>query len=355
MIKKNHTHDPQQKLLADDGYACLGTQISFVAGQAKAANAQLALAAMASDEISSPTLVRAAKNMRISPQKTKITKITKRTKISDFEFMTRLAELPKRGIARTSSYILSFSNIANSLHLPYQVALDVFSNGRAYSQIGEEHAAILMGFQLHSHKDVRGSDGFHTEPGTGKKLLVSVKSAARSSVKFQLSVYTGGGRPACTEQNLLDSIALAHSIVVVDIQSFPNVRITEFPAQCATDWVKAKILSPNGFSAERFYLACGASCSSIEMGAYDFSKEFEALSKANSQAEKDHLASCAPFNPNPFVPSLSLLDAVSAAKAKADRAIKKSLAKIGSPTRCELSKPKPALTVPKTKNKIGRP
>lgn len=343
MREKNKTDENPPNALAASGDTSMDRDISFVAGEAVSANTKLALAAMAADEISSATLARAAKGMRDNK------KSAKRSKLGDIEFMDRLSELPKRGSARSTTYSLSFSKIANSLHLPYQVALDVFSNARAYSQIGEEHAAILMGFELHSHKDVRGSDGFREEPATGQKLLVSVKSAARSSVKFQLSVHTGGGRPACTEQNLLDSIALAHSIVVVDVRGLPQVRITEFPAQCATDWVKAKILSPNGFSAERFYLACGASCASIDMGDHDFSKELEALSKANAQAEKEHLASATPMNPNPFVPSKPLLDAVAAAKAKAERATKKALAKIGSPMRCGLSKRKARAHGPKGK------
>jgi hypothetical protein len=199
--------------------------------------------------------------------------------------------------------------------------LSVFSNGRAFSQIGEEHAAILMGFDLHEHKDKPGTDGFRVDPSNGAKLLVSVKSAARTSVKFQLSVYTGAGR-SCTEQLLLDSIEQAATIVVVDVRHLPEVRITEFPAQCAVDWVRAKILTPAGMSAERFYLACGASCSTVNLGAHDFSRELEALAKANAAAEKAHLAAQAPAQANPFIPSAAFLASAVAKPAKATKPAK---------------------------------
>ena len=246
-------------------------------------------------------------------------------RIPNSEFAKILAKLPKRGEARSTRYALPFADIANNLGLPYATALAVFSNGRAFSQIGEEHAAILMGFELHHHKDVRGSDGFREDPKSGAKLLISVKSAARANVKFQLSVYTGAGR-TCTLANLIDSIEQSDSIVVVDVRELPHVRITEFPAQCALDWIDAGILSPSGMTPERFYLSCAASCSRVVQGHHDFSKELHALAKANAEAEKEHLLrreqmDCA----DPFVPSAAFQASVAkATKAKPAKAKPKS-------------------------------
>lgn len=239
-----------------------------------------------------------------------------------------LATLPKRGPAKTTTYALPFANIANCLGLPFETAIELFSNGRAYSQIGEEHAAVMMGFSLHAHKDVRGTDGFRLDPATGAKLLVSVKSAAKTNVKFQLSSHTGAGR-ACSEQDLLDSISQAATIVVVDVRHLPHVRITEFPAQCAVDWISAKILSPSGMSAERFYLACGASCSAIVSGVHDFSRELAELAKANAEAEKARAAANPPPPENPFFPSADFLAAIK--PRKASRAKKAFTPIIGSP------------------------
>ena len=230
-------------------------------------------------------------------------------RMGNTQLAAALGSLPKRGAAKTTTYSLPFAQIATCFGLPFDTALALFSNGRAFSQIGEEHAAIMMDFTLHAHKDVRGTDGFRLDHATGSKLLVSVKSAAKTNVKFQLSAHTGAGR-ACSEQDLLDSIAQAATIVVVDVRHLPQIRITEFPSECAADWIAAGILSPSGMSAERFYLACGASCSAVISGSHDFSLELAALAQANAAAERARAASASAPPANPFVPSASFLASV---------------------------------------------
>jgi hypothetical protein len=289
------------------------------AGELSAASSRMAAAAMAQHEVGGPALALAATRQRANPLRPQTQDKARAKRIPNSEFARILAALPRRGEAQSTRYALPFADIANSLGLSYSTTLAVFSNGRAFSQIGEEHAAILMGFELHHHKDVRGTDGFRTDPKTGAKLLVSVKSAARANVKFQLSVYTGAGRK-CSPANLLDSINQADTIVVVDVRQLPHVRITEFPAQCAVDWIEAGILSASGMTAERFYLACGASCSQVIQGAHDFSKELEALVRANAEAEEKHLQGRdSSWADDPFVPSA----AFQALAAKVPKALSK--------------------------------
>lgn len=276
-------------------------------GQSSSAVPRQALAAMAMSPDGAQALAHAANVIRRA--KSSSAAKPKAARMGNAQLSAALSSLPKRGPAKTTTYALPFADIANCLGLPFETAIELFSNGRAYSQIGEEHAAVMMGFDLHSHKDVRGTDGFRVDPATGAKLLVSVKSAAKTNVKFQLSAHTGAGR-TCSEQDLLDSISQAATIVVVDVRHLPHVRITEFPAQCAVDWIAAKILSPSGMSAERFYLACGASCSAIISGVHDFARELAELAKANAAAERARAAANPPPPENPFVPSPEFLAAI---------------------------------------------
>ena len=196
------------------------------------------------------------------------------------KFKKGMDDLGRLGVATHLRYDLDFQEIAKALKIPLDVCKKLLRNGRVFSQIGEEHAALKLGFKLHGHKDAGGSDGFREAKSF--QHLVSVKGIAKS-VCFQLSSLTGGsGGKYCDKEALLDCLDLTSEVVVVDAR-FEKVLMTQMPAEVLKAWVEAGLLSGAGMVSERFYSAVKSTCHVKPFDGSFSQVEMEQLLKSNEE------------------------------------------------------------------------
>lgn len=149
-------------------------------------------------------------------------------------------------------YSLDFDidSLASALHISKQAALEEFQDGRVAARFAEHWASHLFHFIKHPSNYPR-SDGKIKTNGIGD-IEISVKTLTHNGVKFQRSKHVGMGR-TCTKDDLINSLSDVDRFCIVDITTFPNVKIILISSQIIMGWVVNNQLTPSGISKTKFY------------------------------------------------------------------------------------------------------
>jgi hypothetical protein len=155
-------------------------------------------------------------------------------------------------------------NLAKSLMVPTDVAIKEFKDGRVISRFSEHWCAKLYRFQKNTSSDEKGYDGYIEVGELGTKYI-AIRSLTNQGIRFQLSIYQGGGR-VCTQENLIDSLSNVDYELIVDCMDFPVVRFLPVDAKILLNLANQRLpkkddkfsfaLNPSGLKPRMFYERC---------------------------------------------------------------------------------------------------
>jgi hypothetical protein len=148
------------------------------------------------------------------------------------------------------SFKLDTEALAAALAIPEDAVVPAFRDGRVSSRFSELWAAKCFGIVCHKNTNNRSTDCFVEMPD-GDKVEIAVRTLTRS-IRFQDSIFIGGGRKRCTLADLKQSIRRSDRWFVCDVRDFPEVRFYKIKSSVLEKWIDNGELTPSGLSAKRF-------------------------------------------------------------------------------------------------------
>lgn len=148
------------------------------------------------------------------------------------------------------SFTLETEAIAKALAIPESGVMSAFCDGRVASRFSELWAAKCFGVIAHKSSNQRSSDGFFPTPD-GDRVEIAIRTLTRRGIRFQDSIYMGGGR-SCSMRQLKESIRRSDKWYVCDITGFPTIAFYKIKASLLEQWIDDGVLSTSGLSAEKF-------------------------------------------------------------------------------------------------------